>query len=203
MRRCSAVLLLGALIAAAPLVAQGRLSKEDADRFQSKLTKIVAFGNAPAAAAAKSSQSHNTPVTDVEVNSYLKYRAADQVPTGIVDPELNALGEGRVSGKAVVDLDAVRTQKKRGWLDPLGYLTGRLPVTASGILITKDGKGQFQLQSAEISGVNVPKSVLQELLSYYSKSPENPEGINMDAPFELPAKIREIRVGAGTSTVVQ
>jgi hypothetical protein len=200
MSRRSAVWLLGALIVAAPLLAQGRLSKEEADRFQSKLTKIVAFGNTP---AVKSSQSHNTPVTDLEVNSYLKYRAGDQVPTGIVDPELNALGEGRVSGRAVVDLDAVRTQKKRGWLDPLGYLTGRLPVTASGVLITKDGKGQFQLQSAEISGVNVPKSVLQELLSYYSKSAENPEGINMDAPFELPAKIREIRVGAGTSTVVQ
>jgi hypothetical protein len=202
MSRRSAVWLIGTLLAAAPLVAQGRLSKEEADRFQSKLTKIVAFGNAPAAAA-KTTQSHNTPVTDLEVNSYLKYRAGDQVPTGIVDPELSALGSGRVAGKAVVDLDAVRTQKKRGWLDPLGYLTGRLPVTASGVLTTKDGKGQFQLQSAEISGVTMPKSVLQELLSYYSKSPENPEGINMDAPFELPAKIREIRVGTGTSTVVQ
>ena len=202
MSRRSAVWLLGIFIAAAPLVAQGRLSKEDADRFQSKLTKIVALGNAPATAV-KSSQTHNTPVTDVEVNSYLKYNAGSQVPTGIVDPELTALGGGRVAGRAVVDLDAVRTQKKRGWLDPLGYLTGRLPVTASGVLITKDGKGQFQLQSAEISGVNVPKTVLQELLSYYSKSAENPEGINMDAPFELPAKIREIRVGTGTSTVVQ
>jgi len=28
-------------------------------------------------------------------------------------------------------------------------------------------------------------------------------GINMDAPFELPVRIREIRVGTGTSTVVQ
>jgi hypothetical protein len=200
MARRSAVWLLGALIFAAPLVAQGRLSKEDADRFQSKLTKIVEFGNAP---AAKSSQRRNTPVTDLELNSYLKYRAGEQIPTGIVDPELSALGGGRVSGKAVVDLDAVRTQKKRGWLDPLGYLTGKLPVTASGVLITKEGKGQFQLQSAEISGVTIPKSVLQELLSYYSKSAENPEGINMDAPFELPAKIQEIRVGTGTSTVVQ
>ena len=200
MARRSAVWLLGALILAAPLVAQGRLSKEDADRFQSKLTKIVEFGNAP---AAKSSQRRNTPVTDLEVNSYLKYRAGEQIPTGIVDPELSALGGGRVSGKAVVDLDAVRTQKKRGWLDPLGYLTGKLPVTASGVLITKEGKGQFQLQSAEISGVTIPKSVLQELLSHYSKSAENPEGINMDAPFELPAKIQEIRVGAGTSTIVQ
>jgi len=200
MGRRSAVWLLGALIAAAPLAAQGRLSKEDADRFQSKLTRIVAFGNET---ARKSSQARNTPLSDVEVNSYLKYNAGNEIPTGIIDPMLSALGGGRVSGRAVVDLDAVRTQKKRGWLDPLGYLTGRLPVTASGVLTTKEGKGQFQLESAEISGVTVPKSVLQELLSYYSKSPENPEGINMDAPFELPAKIREIRVGTGTSTVVQ
>jgi hypothetical protein len=200
MSRRSVVWLIVAGMAAAPLLAQGRLSKEDADRFQSKLTKIVAFGNTPSASAA---QPRNTPVTDVEVNSYLKYLATDQIPTGIVDPTLNALGDGRVSGRATVDLDAVRTQKKRGWLDPLGYLTGKLPVTAAGVLTTKDGKGQFQLQSAEISGVTVPKSVLQELLSYYSKSKENPDGINMDAPFELPAHIREIRVGTGTSTVVQ
>jgi hypothetical protein len=102
-----------------------------------------------------------------------------------------------------VDLDAVRKQKQRGWLDPMSYLSGRLPVTASGRLSTKDGKGQFQLESADISGVTVPKTVLQELVTYYSRTPENPEGINMDSPFELPARIREIRVGTGTSTVVQ
>ncbi len=85
----------------------------------------------------------------------------------------------------------------------MGYLTGRLPVTASGHLTAQDGVGRFQLESAEVSGVTVPKAVLQELLSYYSRTPENPSGINMDDPFELPARIREIRVGTGTATVVQ
>jgi hypothetical protein len=108
-----------------------------------------------------------------------------------------------VAGRAVVDLDAVRKQKQRGWLDPLAYLGGRLPVTASGRLTTRDGKGQFLLESAEISGVPVPKTVLQELLTYYSRTRDNPAGIDMDAPFELPARIKEIRVGSGTSTVVQ
>lgn len=201
MRTPSVLLLAGALLGLAPLAAQGRLSKQDAERFQSKLTQIVEFGNAaPRAAAAKP---RAIPVTDAEVNSYLRYMAADQIPVGIVEPLLNALGEGRVSGRAVVDLDAVRKQKQRGWLDPVNYLSGRLPVTAAGILITKDGKGQFQLESAEISGVTVPKAVLQELVSYYSRTPENPAGIDMDAPFELPARIREIRVGSGSSTVVQ
>ena len=201
MRTPSVLLLAGALLGLAPLAAQGRLSKQDAERFQSKLTQIVEFGNAaPRAAAAKP---RAIPVTDAEVNSYLRYMAADQIPVGIVEPLLNALGEGRVSGRAVVDLDAVRKQKQRGWLDPVNYLSGRLPVTAAGRLITKDGKGQFQLESAEISGVTVPKAVLQELVSYYSRTPENPAGIDMDAPFELPARIREIRVGSGSSTVVQ
>ena len=200
MRRRAAILLLGVLLGLAPVATQGRLSKQDADRFQSKLTKIVAFGDTP---SVKSAQSRATPVSDVEVNSYLRYLAADQVPVGIVEPVLSALGDGRVSGSAVVDLDAVRKQKTRGWLDPMAYLSGRLPVNAAGRLTTKEGKGQFQLETADISGVTVPKAVLQELVTYYSRTPENPDGINMDAPFELPARIREIRVGTGTSTVVQ
>ena len=108
-----------------------------------------------------------------------------------------------MGGRAVVDLDAVRKQKQRGWLDPLGYMTGRLPITATGRLATKDGVGTFTLESAEISGVTIPKTVLQELLSYYSRTKEDPDGINMDDPFELPARIREIRVGRATATIVQ
>jgi hypothetical protein len=195
-----AALAIIAALAIVPAWAQARLTKQDADRFEAKLGKIVVLGKT---AALKSAQARSTPITDLELNSYLAFNAKDQVPTGILEPTLNALGDGKVSGRAIVDLDAVRNQKQRGWLDPVGYLSGRLPVTASGKLTTKDGQGQFQLDSAEISGVTVPKGVLQELLTYYSKSPENPTGISMEAPFELPARIREIRVGAGTSTVVQ
>ncbi len=197
MRTRSAALLL---LVITPLAGQARFTKQDADSFQTKLAKIVQMGNAaPVRAAAPRS----TPVSDVDVNSYLRFHAASQIPVGILEPTLNALGDGRVSGRAVVDLDAVRKQKQRGWLDPMSYLTGRLPVTAAGRLTTKDGTGQFQLESAEISGITIPKAVLQELVSYYSRTPENPSGIDMDAPFELPSRIREIRVGTGTSTVVQ
>jgi len=160
----------------------------------------VQFGGTSPARGAKPI---STPMTDTEVNAYLRFHAGDQIPVGVLEPTLRAAGAGRVSGRAVVDLDAVRRQKERGWLDPLGYLTGRLPVTAAGRLTTKNGIGQFQLESAEISGVTIPKAVLQELLSHYSRTPERPSGIDMDAPFELPARIREIRVATGTATVVQ
>jgi hypothetical protein len=183
----------------APAVAWQRFNKQDADRFETKLTRIVAFGNEKRARAA----SQTTPISDAEINAYFEYGAKAEIPAGIVEPQLNALGDGRVSGRAVVDLDAVRKQKQRGWLDPMAYLTGSLPLTASGLLITKDGVGRFQLESAQISGIAIPKSFLQELLAYYSRTPENPSGIGMDDPFELPAQIREIRVDRGQATILQ
>jgi hypothetical protein len=195
-----AVLFFVAALAVVPLASQPRLSRQDADHFQSKLSKIVQFGKA---APLRSAQPRSTAVTDAELNSYLRYAAGPDVPAGIVEPTLNAVGNGRVAGSAIVDLDVVRTQQQRGWLDPLAYMSGRLPVTAAGTLTTSAGKGQFQLESAEISGVTVPKAVLQELLTHYSRSADKPQGINMDDPFELPARIREIRVGTGIATVVQ
>lgn len=196
-----AVILAVSVLTVVPAVArqQPRLSKQDSDRFEGKMTRIVAFGNEKRARAG----SLSTPISEAELNAYFEYAAKSQIPPGIVEPRLNALGDGRVGGQAVVDLDAVRKQKQRGWLDPMAYLTGSLPLTASGLLITKDGVGRFQLESAQISGVSVPKSLLQELLAYYSRTPENPRGISMDDPFELPAHIREIRVERGQATILQ
>ena len=188
-----------------PLAAQPRVTKQDADRCQGKFGRITGFANAPKARASAngSPSSQTTQLTDAELNSYLHFHLKEQVPAGVVDPTLNALGDGRVRGAATIDLDTVRKQKQRGWTDPMSYMTGKLPLTASGLLITQNGVGRFQLESAEISGIAIPKSLVQELLSFYSKSAENPSGISMDDPFELPARIKEIRVGKGEAMVVQ
>lgn len=188
-----------ALALTAPGGAAQRFPKQDADTFSVKLNRIVEHGLAVPRGKAVP---RTTEISDAELNAYL-HHAKDQIPVGIIDPAINALGDGRVGGRALVDLDAVRKQKPRGWMDPMGYLTGRLPLTATGRLTTKDGVGRFMLESAEISGVTVPKTLIQELLSYYSKTPEDPAGINMDDPFELPSRIREIRVGKAQATIVQ
>ena len=202
------ILGIGALCATASLHAQtprpqppqAGLSKADAARFQTKLAQLERNGAQPRKAKAPA---RTTQVSDVEVNAYLKFLAGSQVPVGIADPQLHAAGNGRVTGQAVVDLDAVRTQKKRAWTDPLAYLSGRLPVTAAGTLTTQNGVGRFQLESAQLSGLAIPKSVLQELLSYYSTTKERPAGINMDDPFQLPLAIQEIKVGQGVAAIVQ
>jgi len=192
--------VLALTLAAGSVGAYQGLTKQNADQFNAKLNRIVELGKVK---SLKTAAPRTTLVSDTELNAYFQHNAKNEIPVGIVEPTINALGGGKMGGRAIVDLDAVRKQKERGWMDPMGYLSGRLPLTATGTLTTKDGIGQFTLESAELSGVTVPKTLIQELLSYYSKNPENPAGINMDAPFELPANIREIRVGKAEATIVQ
>ena len=65
----------------------------------------------------------------------------------------------------------------------MSYLTGRLPLTATGILTTAKGVGRFALESASVGGVPIPKPLLQEIVSYYSRTPQSPAGISLDDPF--------------------
>src|SRR5436309_15724287 len=90
------------LAAAAFLSADERSSKRDADLLKQKVATITAFGGRP------SNQIRRTPVTESEVNAYLGYDGRSQLPAGVVDPAVSILGTGRLSGRAVVDLDAVR-----------------------------------------------------------------------------------------------
>ena len=76
-------------------------------------------------------------------------------------------------------------------------------MTAAGTLTTMDGAGRFQLESAEISGVTVPKSLLQELLSYYSTDAGDARRHRHGRAVRTARSHPEIRVGVGSATVVQ
>jgi len=175
-------------------------SSADADRFAGKLADMLVRSPAPSPRQRKPVQ---TIVTEPEVNAYLRYLARNQIPVGVLDPYIFVLGEGRLTGNATVDLDAVRLSRERGWLDPMQLLRGRVPVTATGVLRSRDGVFQFELESASAGGVLIPKSLLQELVGFYSRTSANPAGIDIDAPFELPAGIREIHVKAARAIIVQ
>ena len=193
----TASLLAVSLLAAAPR-ADIRTSKKDAALLREKVATITAHGEK----AVK--QPRTTILTENEVNSYLVYDAKEQLPVGVVDPWLSAVGPGRVSGRAVVDLDAVRKAKNpTSLLDPMNYLFGRLPVSAVGTLKTSNGVGRFELESASAGSVPIPKMLLQEIISHYSRTKENPSGLSLDDPFQLPARIQEIQVERGQAIIVQ
>jgi hypothetical protein len=189
-------------IAVATMAAADVYTRADSTSMRQKIERIVEAERTVVQRKAPSGLT--TPLTQREVNSYLRYDLAPQVPVGIAEPVITILGEGRLLGEAVVDLDAVsRANPPKGFFDPMRLLTGRLPLRVQGVLVTSRGTGRFSLETASLAGVPVPKSVLQTLLSHYSRSQEKPDGIGLDDPFALPAAIREIRVEPGRAIVVQ
>jgi hypothetical protein len=173
------------------------VSRRDAARLQAKLDRITKNGG-------NSGKAATTPISEAEVNSYLRFELADRIPPGVTEPWVSLLDNGRLSGRATVDLARVgQSRKSGGMLDPFSYMTGSMPLAVNGALKTQNGVGTFALESASISGVPVPAWMLQEIVTYYSKSPTTPNGVSIDKPFALPNGIREIQLAKGRALVVQ
>jgi hypothetical protein len=208
--------LLGALAAppvaaragqAAPRSGSGgrELTRLDSRRLLEKVAVIEQIGaQPPRAGRPVPPASRTTIVSERELNAYLTFDAGPQIPVGIAQPRISILDDRRVAATALVDLDAVRVHRKAtGWFDPASYLTGRLPVALAGRLVTANGVARFDLESATISGVPMPKALLQEIVAHYSRTPENPRGYSLDDQFLLPAGIRQIEVRRGEAIVIQ
>src|SRR5688500_8650759 len=197
MRRTSSLLVMcgmaGVLLSAADV-----LTRQLGDAFAKKVVLVQGHANNGV------KKPRATTFSQAETNSYLQFNAGDLLPTGLTQPEITMHGKHRVSGKAIVDLDVVRKkQSSGGWFDPTSYLTGKLLVTAAGRVITGDGKGRFELESAEVSGVPIPKSFLNQMVNFFTRTADNPKGSSMDDVFELPAKIQRIDSEPGRLTTYQ
>jgi hypothetical protein len=182
---CSALLVL--LVPAEA----GNTSRAQADSFAKKLAIIQQH------AEESPKSSRRTTVTEPELNSWFIYRAQPLLPAGVKDPRVTAIGNGKLYGVVTVDLNDLATSSA------LKLLAGKVPIALTGVLRTKDGRGQFELQSAQLSGVPVPKFLVQEIVTHYTRSDDRPKGIRLDDPFQLPTSIKQIDVGQGQAVVIQ
>lgn len=194
-----ASLVIGTVMAASgALVAMDELSPQLSAAFQGKVVAIMQNGDADQASA------RTTPFEEIELNSYLRFGIAELLPVGLAEPSVKLVGQGRADLRAIVDLDMIRkNQGKKSWYDPTAYLTGRLPILTRGVLQAAEGVGRFTVERIEVKGLPVPKRLLQEILSYYTKSADYPNGVNLDDQFNLPAKIRRVDVEAGRAIITQ
>ena len=200
----AAALVASVVVFAAPPAAQPATSKRDAATLKQKVATIQSRAAEPPATIPR-----KITVTESEVNSYLIFEAKEQIPVGVVEPAITIVGTGRLSGHAVVDLDAVRkANKPTSLLDPMNYLTGRLPVTATGVLTTKRAVAMAASRSNRraSAAVPIPKPVfLQEIVSVTTRAAaDKPSGISLDDPFALPSRRTwEIQVLRGQAIIVQ
>jgi hypothetical protein len=194
--------LAGVLLSLAASVAPAQApSREDAVAMQLKLDRVAAAG-AHAPRPADAPPIHTT-FTERELNAWLALEGPAVLPPGIANPRAQLGDDGRVRARAVVDLDAVRRARERSAFDPLAYVTGAVEVVATGRVEANNGQAIVRFESATVGGVSVPKTVAQELLRFYTSTPDRPRGFAFDEPFALPAGIRAVNVERGAATVTQ
>ena len=184
-------------VAAGTIQPSDTLTAEDGARLEEKFISILSHADTEA------TDVRLTPLLEPEINAFLKFQGAAQLPTGIAEPTLR-IGEGElVSADAIVDLDAIRQQRARGWLDPLQYLAGRLRVTATARVRSGEGVAQLDVQSVTVAGIPVPVRVLDELVRHYTRTADQPTGTELDQPIPLPYRITELRLSVGQAVIVQ
>jgi hypothetical protein len=197
----STVTCVALSIAAAGAVASAQgPSLAAAEAMQAKLARIA---NAAKAPRAPGTTLQRTSFSEQEINAYFAHHGDDVLPPGIAEPRADLEDRGRIVVRALVDLDAVARAHERSVLDPLAYLHGSLEVVAAGTIAGDDGRGVIRFESATVADVAVPKTVAQELLRFYTRTPERPRGFEFDKPFPLPARLQSVTAERGSITVSQ
>jgi len=184
-------------VAAGGTQSSGRLTEEAGAKLERKLIEIIQHSGA------ETPEVHLTPLLEPEIIAYLRFQGATMLPVGVTNPT-GRIGEaGLVTAEAVVDLSLIQQERARGWLDPLRYLTGRLPVAATGRVHSGEGVARIEVESVTVGGIPVPKQLLQELVRQFTRTPSHPNGTQLDAPIPLPYGITEFRLSPGEAVVVQ
>ncbi len=165
---------------------------DERERLKEKVDQVIANGDLNPVPA------KSTSFSEAELNTILNGKMLDWIPSGISDPQLRLLGNNRISLRVIVDIDEFKRRRRRpGSAGPLNFFSGKVPALVRGDLITGDGKGQFKLQSVEMNGIPLPRALALELLSTHSKTRRNPDGFDLEKPFDLPASIRQLQIAPG------
>ena len=199
MRRILLAIALFGILPVGPFAESQDFVKRDADGLEKKLHVIVGRGDQKPAPT----KPLRTSISEREVNSYFKFQGKDHLPVGVLDPTIVIADGTRLEARALVDLAAVRKANERTWPVLLSWVSGVVEVRAAAKARAANGFGQLELESATLGGVPIPKSFLQMIVSHYSATAENPNGFNLDQPFELPHQIRQVELQRGAAVIVQ
>jgi hypothetical protein len=142
-------------------------------------------------------------ITENEANDYLRTEGPSFLPPAVSDPEIRIRADS-VSAAAEVDFDKLQQLGKQTndvGSQVLGTLfKGRQKVSASGKLLTGDGRGQLTIQNLSIGDTSIPDWLTQALLQNYL---EKTYKIDLNKPFVLPDHVTRIDLAQGQATFVR
>jgi hypothetical protein len=136
-------------------------------------------------------------VSEVELDSYLNLGLGPRMPPGLTDVDFQ-IDPDRLGARAIVDLDQLRDRMPpTGTFNPISYLRGRVPVVLRARFPNGDGFGTLDFEEVRLGGYPIPVTVLAQMVQSSTRTPENPQGFDIMAPFRLPYAVRRVRLQAG------
>ena len=103
------------------------VTEQQADAFTKKLAMVTLRGVSGARAQERAPQ--RTPFTEAELNSWFAYRSQELLPTGVTEPRVTILGNGKLKGAATVDL-ALTDRLEHANADGVGHGSAQRATTA-------------------------------------------------------------------------
>jgi hypothetical protein len=149
---------------------------------------------------ARVSKPETVVVTEGELNSYLAYTLAPEMPAGVSNVAVRFERE-RIETTGVVDLDRVGKIPTDSALSPLSLLGGPVAVELRGRLQNQDGFGTIEWEQVRVASIPLPLSVLARLVASSTRSARQPEGFDIHAPFRLPYSARRVTLQPGRAVL--
>lgn len=138
-------------------------------------------------------------VSEGELNSYLNLSPRLRLPDGLSDVEFR-FERDEIGATGQLDLDLMRGKAKigSGPFDPLTLLSGNIPIEVKGRLRNEaEGFGAFEIADVRLGPVSLPVSVLAQIVASATRSPQQPDGFDIRAPFRLPYSLKRVRIQPG------
>jgi hypothetical protein len=141
-----------------------------------------------------------TEISEQEFNAYLLHHFAHQLPEGVENPWIR-FADGLALAGATLDLDVLKGKMPESTM--MQYLSGRVPLELSSRFHAEDGVGRLALESVSLSGLPIPLTLIQQLVTVNTKSPSQPNGFRLDEPFPLPYGIDSVQILNGRMVLRQ
>ncbi len=186
------------MIGSSPVPRDGPLTAADGRELEAALARILLNAGTPSRG-----RERRVVISERAVNGFLRFQGADRLPPGLTAPELEMEAGGRLTVTVTVDLDAVREQQSPGRFNPLRFLSGRLPVTATGVVRSARRRVTIDIESTHVGSLSVPATLVNELVRIYTRSDEYPDGIDLGEPIALPSGIDAVLVEPQRIVIVQ
>jgi hypothetical protein len=167
---------------------------------ESRAASLVAAQKLERISAEKLKPGETVTLSESELNSYIQYDYAEEVPEGVRDLRVTLLKDYGVA-EALVDMEKLSAVKN----SPLGALGAKLfrgerKLRARCRFVSAEGQGKVEVEEVELDGQVLPDF----LVDYLIASTVQPHLTDFEPgkPFALANNLRQIRLEPANVTVV-